>query len=302
MNTLLHLKTISDLYRFLDLGYASHPLIAVIDFGKLVDHRTEEIPITTDFYSIMFKNYCRNHIRYGRKHIDFQDGSLLCISPNQLITIDNDVEIKENMQGWGLFFHPDLIRGTSLGYKIKENTYFTYEVSEALHLSNKEKEILFDCIAKIQEELTQNIDNHSQDVIVSAIDLLLNYCSRFYGRQFITRKSVNVDVVSKVEQILRFYFDKEHKNKQGVPTVKFLADKVNLSPNYLSDLLKRETGLNALDHIHYAVIEEAKNLLIESNQSVSEVAYALGFEYPQYFSRLFKQKTGKTPLEFRGTI
>jgi AraC-like DNA-binding protein len=249
----------------------------------------------------MFKNYCRNHIRYGRKTVDFQDGSLLCISPNQLITIDNDVEIAENMQGWGLFFHPDLIRGTPLGYRIKDYTFFTYEVSEALHLSNKEKETLYDCIVKIQEELTQNIDYHSQNLLVSVIELLLNYCSRFYSRQFITRKSLNTDVVVKVEQILRFHFEHEDKTAVGLPSVKFLANQLNLSPNYLSDLLKRETGLNAQDHIHYAVIEEAKNLLIQSNQSVSEVAYSLGFEYPQYFSRLFKQKTGKTPIEFRGT-
>ncbi len=302
MNKLLHLKTISDLYRFLDLGYANHPLIAVIDFGKLWDHSSEEIPLKTDFYSIMFKNYCRNHIRYGRKTVDFQDGSLLCISPNQLITIDNDVEIAENMQGWGLFFHPDLIRGTPLGYRIKDYTFFSYEISEALHLSNKEKETLYDCIVKIQEELAENIDNHSQNLLVSVIELLLNYCSRYYSRQFITRKSLNSDIVVKVQQILRFHFEHEDKNADGLPSVKFLANKLNLSPNYLSDLLKRETGLNAQDHIHYAVIEEAKNLLIQSNRSVSEVAYSLGFEYPQYFSRLFKQKTGKTPIEFRSTL
>ena len=299
MNDLLHLKTISDLYKFLNLGYAQHPLVAIVDFSKANEYTNEEISIKTDFYSIMFKNYCRNHIRYGRKTFDFQDGSLVCIAPNRVITIDNDVEVKEDMMGWGLFFHPDLIRGSTLGSKMKDYSFFSYEMSEALHLSDKEKQLLFDCIVKIQGELTQNIDSYSQVLIASNIELLLNYCSRYYGRQFITRKSANLDVVSKVEDVLKGYFENEEKRNEGMPSVKYLANKVNLSPSYLSDLLKRETGLNAQDHIHYFVIEQAKNILLQTNQSVSEIAYSLGFEYPQYFSRLFKQKTGKTPLEYR---
>ena len=299
MNDILHLKTISDLYRFLNLGYAEHPLIAIVDFSKVIEHTKDEIRIKTDFYSIMFKNYCRNHIRYGRKTLDFQDGSLVCIAPNHVITIDNDIEVKEDMMGWGLFFHPDLIRGTSLGHKMKDFSFFSYAISEALHLSDKEKQLLYDCILKIQVELTQNIDSYSQVLMVSNIELLLNYCSRYYGRQFITRKSANIDIVSKVESILKDYFESEEKRNDGMPSVKDIANRVNLSPSYLSDLLKRETGLNAQDHIHYFVIEQAKNILLQTNQSVSEIAYSLGFEYPQYFSRLFKQKTGKTPLEFR---
>ncbi len=299
MNDLLHLKTISDLYKFLNLGYAQHPLVAIVDFSKAIEYTTEEISIKTDFYSIMFKNYCRNHIRYGRKTFDFQDGSLVCIAPNRVITIDNDVELKEDMMGWGLFFHPDLIRGSALGSKMKDYSFFSYEMSEALHLSDKEKQLLYDCILKIQGELTQNIDSYSQGLIASNIELLLNYCSRYYGRQFITRKSANLDVVSKVEDVLKGYFENEEKINEGMPSVKYLANKVNLSSSYLSDLLKRETGLSAQDHIHYFVIEQAKNILLQTNQSVSEIAYSLGFEYPQYFSRLFKQKTGKTPLEYR---
>ena len=299
MNDILHLKTISDLYRFLNLGYAEHTLIAIVDFSKMIEHTIDEIIIKTDFYSIMFKNYCRNHIRYGRKTLDFQDGSLVCIAPNHVISIDNDIEVKEDMMGWGLFFHPDLIRGTSLGHKMKDFSFFSYAISEALHLSDKEKQLLYDCILKIQVELTQNIDSYSQVLMVSNIELLLNYCSRYYGRQFITRKSANIDIVSKVESILKDYFESEEKRNDGMPSVKDIANRVNLSPSYLSDLLKRETGLNAQDHIHYFVIEQAKNILLQTNQSVSEIAYSLGFEYPQYFSRLFKQKTGKTPLEFR---
>jgi AraC-like DNA-binding protein len=299
MNDILHLKTISDLYRFLNLGYAQHPLVAIVDFSKVIEYTSDEISLKTDFYSVMFKNYCRNHIRYGRKTLDFQDGSLVCIAPNRLITIDTDVEVKEDMMGWGLFFHPDLIRGYSLGYKIKDYSFFSYEMSEALHLSDKEKHLLHDCILKIQGELTQNIDSYSQLLMVSNIELLLNYCSRYYGRQFITRKSINLDVVSKVEHLLKGYFENEDQRNEGMPSVKYLAGKVNLSPGYLSDLLKKETGLNAQDHIHYFIIEQAKNILLQTNQSVSEIAYSLGFEYPQYFSRLFKQKTGKTPLEYR---
>jgi AraC-like DNA-binding protein len=274
-------------------------MIGVVDFSKTLEHSNTEIRIKTDFYSVMFKNYCRNHIRYGRKTIDFQDGSLVCIAPNHVITIDNDTDVKEDMMGWGLFFHPDLIRGTSLGMKIKDYTFFSYEISEALHLSDKEKQLLYDCILKIKGELTQNIDNFSQLLMVNNVELLLNYCSRYYSRQFITRKSVNLAVVSKVEYILKDYYSGEEKLDIGIPSVKHLSARLNLSPGYLSDLLKKETGLNAQDYIHYFVIEQAKNTLIQTDLSVSEIAYSLGFEYPQYFSRLFKQKTGKTPLEYR---
>ncbi len=301
MNDILHLKTISDLYRFLNLGYAEHPLIAIVDFSKVIEHTPDEIKIKTDFYSIMFKNYCRNHIRYGRKTLDFQDGSLVCIPPNHIVTMDNDIEVKDDIMGWGLFFHPDLIRGSTLGTKMKDYSFFSYHISEALHLSEKEKQLLYDCILKIQAELSQNIDGYSQLLMVSNIELLLNYCTRYYGRQFITRKSANQDLVKKVESELRNYIENEDKRIAGMPSVKDLAEKVNLSPSYLSDLLRRETGLNAQDHIHYFLIEQAKSFLLQTNQSVSEIAYSLGFEYPQYFSRLFKQKTGKTPLEFRSS-
>jgi AraC-like DNA-binding protein len=246
----------------------------------------------------MFKNYCKSYVTYGRKAIDFNEGSLICMAPNQVITIDTEIEPRENPMGWGLFFHPDLIRNTSLNAKMKDYSFFSYEITEALHLSEKEKQLLFECIVKIQTELKENIDDYSQTIIVSTIELLLNYCNRFYGRQFITRKATNRDVFVKVEALLKQHFSiKTIPN--GLPTVKYLADAVNLSPGYLGDLLKKETGLNAQEHIHHYVIEEAKNILLNSNQSVSEIAYHLGFDYPQYFSRLFKQKTGTTPIEFR---
>jgi AraC-like DNA-binding protein len=201
--------------------------------------------------------------------------------------------------GWGLFFHPDLIRATSLNEKLKNYSFFNYEVSEALHLSDKEKNILSECIEKIQTELLENIDVHSQNIIVSTIELLLNYCSRFYGRQMITRSQTNKSIIAQIENILNSYFAETKAKEQGLPTVKFLADNVNLSPSYLSDLLKKETGKNAQEHIHFYLIEEAKNYLINTEKNINEIAYCLGFEYPQYFNKLFKQKTGKTPMEYR---
>ena len=299
MKSLIHLQSIADLHKLFNLGNSFHPLVTVLDFSKVTEQVEQNSKITTDFYSIMFKNYCKNNIKYGRKAIDFQDGNLICIAPNQTIEIDNEVEEREDIMGWGLFFHPDLIRSTTLNDKIKSYSFFHYEVSEALHLSDKEKNILFECIQKIQIELQENIDVHSQCIIVSTIELLLNYCSRFYGRQMITRSQANKSTISQIETILTEYFAKTKVEEQGLPTVKFLADKLHLSPSYLSDLLKKETGKNAQEHIHYYLIEEAKGLLLNSDKNISEIAFNLGFEYPQYFNKLFKQKTGKTPMEYR---
>lgn len=298
MSHQIHLKSIADLSLLMNEN-ERHPLITIVDFSKVVHLIQAPMKITTDFYSVMYKKYCNTNITYGRKPIDFNEGSLICMGPNQLITIDNEVETEQLTEGWGIFFHPDLIRNTSLNNKLKEFTFFSYEISEALHLSDKEKRLLFDCITIIQSELKENIDDFSQGIIVSTIELFLNYCSRFYGRQFITRRASNLDVIIKIEFLLKDYFKTDRELILKLPTVKYLADKVNLSASYLSDLLKKETGLNAQEHIHYFVIEQAKNSLQNSNKSVSEIAYKLGFDYPQYFSRLFKQKTGITPLEFR---
>lgn len=299
MKQVIHLHTIADLSKLFNLGHNQHPLVTVLDFSKVTEQVEQNSKITTDFYSIMFKNYCKNHIKYGRKTIDFQDGNLICIAPNQTIEIDNEIEEREDKMGWGLFFHPDLIRSTTLNQKIKEYSFFQYEVSEALHLSDKEKNILLECVQKIQTELQENIDVHSQYIIVSTIELLLNYCSRFYGRQLITRSQSNKSIISQIENLLTQYFADNKINEQGLPTVKYLANKVHLSPSYLSDLLKKETGKNAQEHIHFYLIEEAKNLLLNSEKNINEIAFDLGFEYPQYFNKLFKKKTGKTPMEYR---
>lgn len=299
MREILQLQSIADLHKLFNLGNSQHPLVAVLDFSKVTEQVEQNSKITTDFFSIMFKNYCKNHIKYGRKTIDFQDGNLICIAPNQTIEIDNEIEEREDKMGWGLFFHPDLIRSTTLNQKIKEYSFFQYEVSEALHLSDKEKNILLECVQKIQTELQENIDVHSQYIIVSTIELLLNYCSRFYGRQLITRSQSNKSIISQIENLLTQYFADNKINEQGLPTVKYLANKVHLSPSYLSDLLKKETGKNAQEHIHFYLIEKAKNLLLNSEKNINEIAFDLGFEYPQYFNKLFKKKTGKTPMEYR---
>lgn len=303
MSVSLHFSEIADVYRFFNLDQRlTHPLVAVIDFSNVDEQVEEETRISGDYYCLLFKRYDGNNVRYGRKVVDFNNGSLMCIAPNQVLELETDIGAYTEKEGWGVFFHPDLIRNTSLQHKIKDYSFFSYEISEALHMSDKEKQVFYDCVQKLDRELQENIDVHSQSIIVSNIELLLNYCARFYARQFITRKSINSSVVMQVEKVLNNYFAEGRLKEQGLPTVKDLADKVNLSPGYLSDLLKKETGKNAQDHIHYHLIEEAKNLLIGSDKSVGEIAYLLGFEYPQYFNKLFKQKTGKTPVEYRSLL
>ena len=301
MGNIIRLESISHLNALFQQTAPKHPLIAVIDFSKMEKHeKVEEIKLTCGFYSVMFKNHCANKLKYGKEYYDFQEGTLMCIAPNQIITIENDANSENaDIVGWGLFFHPDLIRGTSLGNKIKEYTFFSYEVNEALHLSDKEKQTLWDCVDKLENELSENIDLHSQTLITSNIELLLNYCARYYDRQFITRKKVNTNLLTKFETILNSYFNSNDQQYKKLPSVKYFAELLFLSPNYLSDLLKKETGKTAQEYLHYYLIEEAKNNLLNTNDPINEIAFNLGFEYPQYFSKLFKSKTGMTPLAYR---
>ena len=299
MDGVYHIETISELNQLLNQDKAKHPLVSVVDFSKVKSFGETDVKITTGFYSIMLKSSHCNKIKYGREYFDFQEGTLTFFPPNRAVTIEEDTVQPEAMAGWGLFFHPDLIRRTSLGGKMKDYTFFSYDIHEALHLSEKEKQTLNERIVKIESEVSENIDNHSQNLIVSNIELLLNYCSRYYDRQFITRRNTNQDVLIKFEQMLLDYLQSDNLINKGLPTVKFCAEKLFLSPNYLSDLLKKETGKNAQDHIHYYLIEEAKNYLLNTTDSISEIAYRLGFEYPQYFSKLFKSKTGLKPAEYR---
>ena len=302
MKELIHLQTITDLHKLFNLGNCYHPLVTVLDFSKFTEQVEQNLKITTDFYSIMFKNYCKSHIKYERKILDFQDRNLICIAPNQTIEIDNKIEDREDMEdklGWGLFFHPDLIRSTSLNGKMKNYIFFHYDVSETLHLSYKEINFLMESVKNIETELQENIDIHSQNIIVSTIELLLNYCTRFYGRQQVSRIRTYKPINSQIENILTQYYSKNKINKQGLPTVNFLAESFHLSPSYLSDLLKKETGKNAQEYIHFYLIEEAKNLLLNTDMNVNEIAHNLGFEYPQYFNKLFNKKTSKTPMKYR---
>lgn len=301
MANIFRLESISQLNELFQQTAPKHPLISVVDFSKIEKHeKVEEIKLTCGFYSVMFKNHCANKLKYGKEYYDFQEGTLMCIAPNQIITIENDANSENaDIVGWGLFFHPDLIRGTSLGNKIKEYTFFSYEVNEALHLSDKEKQTLWDCVDKLENELSENIDLHSQTLITSNIELLLNYCARYYDRQFITRKKVNTNLLTKFETLLNSYFNSNDQKYKKLPSVKYFAEHLFLSPNYLSDLLKKETGKTAQEYLHYYLIEEAKNNLLNTNDPINEIAFNLGFEYPQYFSKLFKSKTGMTPIAYR---
>ena len=300
MGNILRVENISELNKSLNQDKPKHPLISIVDFSQIKFQKvddTEIKKITYNFYSIILKNLVPGSLRYGRSHYDFQDGSLFFLAPNQVWELKN--LNNKDVYGWGLFFHANLIRGTSLNLKMQEYTFFNYIFNEALHLSNDEKYNLSDIISNINHELDRPIDKHSKAIIVSSIELLLNHCLRFYDRQFITRSEVNKDVIAKLEEYLTNYFKSEQQQISGIPSAKQCAEEVHLSTNYLCDLLRKETGKNTQEHIHYYVLELAKDKLLSTKVSVSEIAYDLGFKYPQHFSKFFKVKTGITPAEYR---
>lgn len=273
-----------------------HPLIHIADMSK-----AEEVKIEGshcfNFYSVYLKDASCGDIKYGRNYYDYQDGTLLFMAPMQVISVENPSSGKD--EGWVLMFHPDLLRGTHLGNNLKKYTFFQYDVNEALHLSEQEREIIMNCLHNIEMELHHAMDENSKDLIVSNLELFLNYSKRFYERQFVTRSHVNSDTLSRFERILDGYFHSDLPQKQGIPTVKYCAERMNLSVNYLSDMLRKDTGKSALEHIQLRLVETAKEKLSGSEKSISEIAYELGFEYPQYFSRLFKKRVGVSPVEFR---
>ncbi|MFY0673056.1 MAG: helix-turn-helix transcriptional regulator [Bacteroidia bacterium] len=294
----IHSKTISELSGVMGAGKTTHPLITILDTSKLAyGDETVGMQFSSDLYCIALKD-SNCGIDYGRNAYDFDDGVLIFTAPKQIVTVKKPQSLNQ-VKGWMLYFHPDLIRKKTLGEKIDSYNFFNYEVHEALHLSDQEQNTLNQIMLLIQDEIKERIDNHSRQVLVSNIELLLNYSSRFYERQFNTRSASNLDVVSKVETLLKDYFQNNVLIEKGVPTIQFLADECHLSASYLSDLLAKETGRSAKDHINDFLVEKAKNLLLHSNDSISGIAYTLGFNYPHYFGRLFKQKTGKTPQEYR---
>ncbi|WP_286842018.1 MULTISPECIES: helix-turn-helix domain-containing protein [Sphingobacterium] len=273
-----------------------HPLVSVVNFN--------EIPTVQNFrrymgiYAVFLKNIKCGDMRYGCQPYDYEDGTLVFVSPGQIYGIDSKgVAIKPS--GYGLVFHPDFIKGTNLGKHIKDYTFLSYEVNEALHLSKKERKTIVHCFEKIAEEIDQNIDKHSKTLIVSNIELLLNYCQRFYDRQFITRSNVNSDILVRFEKLLNDYFKSDKTLLLGLPSVSYCADQLHLSPNYFGDLIKKETGSTALDYIQAKLIDEAKERIFDHSKSINEIASELGFKYQQHFTRLFKQKTGVTPNEYR---
>lgn len=298
MEKIHHIENISDLNKVMGQKEPRHPLIGVIDFTKVDFNMHQSMKLSTGFYTVMLKNLCPGEIRYGRNYYDFQEGSLFFMAPNQVISME-DPDETQDVYGWGLVFHPELIRGSSLSAKMKDYTFFSYNVFEALHLSDQEKARLTEILKDIEFELNQNIDKHSKTLLVSGIELLLNYCARYYDRQFITRTENNKDILANFEALLADYFSSEALQEQGFPSVKYFAEALHLSPNYLSDLLKKETGKNGTDHIQLHLIELAKDKLLSTSVSVSEIAYDMGFEYPQYFSKMFKKNTGHTPAEYR---
>jgi AraC-like DNA-binding protein len=292
----IDLQSISDLHKLVKYVPPKHPLVSVIDHADFYQKRPkEDVLYRFGFYTISCKKF-EGLLKYGKGYYDFSEGSLLFTAPEQVIAPGLDVVVEE---GWALFIHPDLIHGTDLGKKIHQYTFFNYEVNEALHISEEEKIIIKDCVAKIEREYSQNIDKHSQGLIVSNIELLLNYCSRFYDRQFYTRAKVNSDVLQQFETLLKDYFSQSTLIETGLPNVKYFASRLNLSPNYLSDLLSKFTGKTTQEHIHLELIDKAKSLLWGTNNSISEIAYGLGFEHPSHFTKIFKSKTGKSPSEYR---
>jgi AraC-like DNA-binding protein len=295
---IIHIKSINQLLEGSGLGKPTHPLIAVIDTADIVfGKEMQGLKITSDLYSIALKDASCG-LDYGRKPYDFNEGVLFFSAPKQVFTVTKVQKLNE-IKGWMIYFHPDLIRNTKLASKIDGYTFFNYEVNEALHLSEKEQSLLNNLVNLIENEIQERIDSHSQQVLVSNIELILSYSFRFYERQFNTRSARNTDIVSKVECLLKSYYQTNELILSGQPTIEYLANGCHLSSNYLSDLLSKETGRSAKEHINDFLIEKAKNFLVSSTDSISGIAYSLGFNYPHYFGRIFKKKTGKTPQEYR---
>ncbi|KLT67054.1 AraC family transcriptional regulator [Pedobacter sp. BMA] len=294
MEELINFDTIAQ-YNDYNNNPTPHPLVNIVDLSKAnprTHHRQR-----FGFYTIFLKEVKCGDLRYGCNYYDYDEGTMVFVGRDQVI----GRESKEYFQpkGKALVFHPDFIRGTTLGRKIQDYTFFSYEIFEALHLSESERKVIQDCISKIETELQHPIDKHSKNLIVNNIELFLNYCIRFYDRQFITRDVVNKGILERFEKVLNDYFASVELQLNGQPTVGYCAEKVNLSANYFGDLIKKETGMSASDHIQNKMLDIAKEKMFDPRKSISEIAYELGFRYPQHFTRVFKQKVGVAPLDYR---
>jgi len=295
MDTMRRFETISE-YNTFNNNETLHPLVSVIDFSKADPRQGSRMYF--GFYTIFLKDVKCGDLVYGRHMYDYQEGTLVFLGPGQVAGINSKGETYQP-KGYALVFHPDLIHGTSLARHIHEYTFFGYQSNEALHLSERERKIVLDCFSKIEYELERAIDKHSKRLIVSNIELFLNYCSRFYDRQFITRDNVHQGVLERFEHLLNGYFQTDKPQSIGLPSVAYCAGELNLSANYFGDLVKKETGKTAQEYIQAKVIDVAKEKIFDQNRSVNQIAYELGFKYPQHFSRLFKQQVGVSPRDYR---
>jgi AraC family transcriptional activator of pobA len=297
---LYKIKTISEYHRLMELPKPEHPLISVINFEKIKKLSGENpISLVFDFYSVAMKRSFNSGVKYsyGQQTYDFDEGVMFFMSPGQVFSIASEEEFRHT--GWMLLVHPDFLWNTPLAKKIKQYEFFSYSVHEALHLSEKEETTVTGIMQNVLQEYQSSIDKFSQDVIIAQIELLLIYSERFYQRQFITRKISNHKILDSLENVLTGYLNSDALAEKGLPTVQYISDALNISPNYLSGLLKVLTGQSTQQHIHDKLIEKAKEKLSTTGLSVSEIAYELGFEHPQSFSKLFKTKTNVSPLEFR---
>ena len=299
MDKILNLDSV-DLYNKLYGLETLNPLVSVIDLNKATSS-VDLIRFNYGIYALYLKLEKACDIKYGRQTYDYQEGTIVCFAPGQTAET-NPTTDKVQVNAHGILFHPDLLRGTSLGKNIKKYTFFSYEVNEALHLSEEERSIVMDCLKIIRMELEHGVDKHSKTLLVNHIELLLNYCMRFYERQFITRGKTNRDVLTRFEILLDEYFESTLAEQDGLPTVKYFADKLCLSSNYFGDMFKKETGKSPQEYIQEKVIELAKERISGTADTVSQIAYSLGFQYPQHFCRLFKKRVGYTPSEYRAQI
>lgn len=295
MDEILRIDTVSEHDAFYHKENL-HPLVSIMDF----DGRVPEIyasKMNFGFYAVYLKEVMCGDLKYGKNTYDYQDKTLVFVAPGQIINVDINADYKP--EGFALLFHPDLIRGTSLGRHIDEYSFFSYEAREALHLSERERKIVLDCFDKIKYELERGMDKHSKMLIVDNIELFLNYCVRFYERQFITRNEVNNDVLARFEKLLNNYYQSDNPQIIGLPSVTYFAEQLFLSTNYFGDLIKKETGKTALEYIHSKITDMAKQKILDIPKTINEIAYELGFKYPAHFTRAFKKNTGYTPNEYR---
>lgn len=299
MCEIIRIKTINEVHRLFGLEKPSHPLVSVIPIDdRITNFNYGNARYIFEFYQINLKIGFSGSLNYGRNSYDFDEGTLLLIKPNQTIQIEKQEEINGS-SGWTLLFHPDLIRKSVLGDIIENYSFFNYDFNEALHLSEKERNSITELTLKIQEEYSQNIDKHSQELIVSNIDLLLKYIKRFYDRQFFTRTNLNKDILTEYNRIIKAYYNSEQPILNGILTVNECAKKLNFSVNYFGDLIKSETGQSAKEYIQDYVVDKAKTKLLGTTENISQIAYSLGYEHPQGFNKLFKSKVGINPSQFR---